>query len=137
METGMSGISPWAILAGVITGQVISTIWFVVLFGEPWAREYGASDKKQHTKEVPPYTYAVQILCTLGLVLSLAVLQQWLAVDTASDALLLGTVLALGLCVATGLPGQAFLKRWRVAAIALGCEVTMILAISMVLVLMA
>jgi len=53
MELTLSGINWFAVLASIAAGQVISTVWFVVLFGDPWAREYGAADKKQHTAEVP------------------------------------------------------------------------------------
>ena len=82
---------------------------------------------------MPGHTYAVQVLCTVSLVVSLAVLQQWLSVDSLPDALKLGLLVAVGFCIATGVPGQAFLKRWRVAAIALGCQATMIIAISLIL----
>jgi len=68
-----------------------------------------------------------------GLVLSLAILQQWLSVGSLTDALKLGFLVAVGFCIATGVPGQAFLKRWRVAAIAFGCQATMIIAISLIL----
>lgn len=124
----------WAAVAvSVIAAQIISTIWFVVLFGEPWAKEYGADSKRQHTSEIPPYTYGVQLLCTVALVLSLASLQQALAVDSVSGALQLGILVSIGFCIATGLPGQAFLKRWRVAAIALGSQVAIIMGVSLVL----
>jgi len=133
MELTVSGINWWAVAASIVVGQVISTVWFVVLFGEPWAREYGAEDKRQHTKEVPGYTYGVQVACTIALTVSLAVLHRGLGVESIGDALLVGALVAVGFCVATGLPGQAFLKRWRVAAIAYGCQVAMILGISTVL----
>ena len=133
MELTLSGINWFAVLASIAAGQVISTVWFVVLFGEPWAREYGAADKKQHTAEVPGYTYAVQALCTVALVLPLAMMQQWLSVGSLTDALKLGFLVAVGFCIATSVPGQAFLKRWRVAAIALGCQATMTIAISLIL----
>lgn len=133
MELPLSDINWLAVLASVVAGQVISTVWFVVLFGEPWAHEYGAADKKQHTQEIPGYTYGVQVLCTVALVLSLAVLHRWLAVDSVGQALGLAALVSVGLCVATGLPGQAFLKRWRAAAIALGSQVAMIFGISLIL----
>ena len=133
MELSFSEINWLAVLVSVIAGQVISTVWFTVLFGDPWAREYGAADRKQHTKEVPGYTYGVQALCTVALVISLALLQRWLGVDSIGDALMLGGFVSVGLCIATGLPGQAFLKRWRVAGLALGSQVAMILAISLIL----
>lgn len=133
MDLDLSEINWWAVLASIVAGQVISTIWFVVLFGDPWAKEYGAESKQQHTKEVPPYTYGVQVLCTVALVLSLAVLQGWLGVTSIGEALGLGAFVSVGFCVATGLPGQAFLKRWRVAAIAYGSQVAMILGISLIL----
>lgn len=133
MEISLSDFNWGAVVVSVIAGQIISTLWFTALFGEPWAREYGAADRKQHTKEVPGYTYGVQALCTVILVLTLAALQQWLAVDSASEALTLGVLVAIGFAVATGLPGQAFLRRWRVAAIACGSQVAMILGISLIL----
>lgn len=128
---------PWiAIVAAVIVGQVVSTIWFVALFGDPWAREYGAKDKKEHTKDVPGYVYAVGLACTFALVLAIALLQQALAVTSLGAALELAVLLSVGLCVATLVPGQAFLRRWRVALLASGSQVAMILAISAVLVLL-
>lgn len=135
MEFEIGALNGWGIVVGVIAGQVVSTVWFVVLFGEPWAREYGASSKQQHTKEVPPYTYAVGLLCTALLVLSLALLQQALAITTLGAALRLGVLVSVGFCIATGVPGQAFLRRWRVALIANGSQTAMILVISTILVL--
>lgn len=127
------GAFNWAALGvSVVVAQIIATVWFVVLFGEPWAREYGAADKKQHTAEVPGYTYGVQILCTAVLVLSLATLQQWVGVTSLGQSLGLGALVAVVMFV-TSLPGQAFLKRWRVAAIAGGSQAAMILGISVVL----
>lgn len=133
MQFSFEGVNGWAVLASVAAAQVVSTLWFVVLFGEPWAKEYGAEDKRQHTKEIPGYTYAVQLLCTVALVASLALLQRWLAVDSVGDALVLGLFVAIGFGLATGLPGQAFLKRWRVAWIAYGSQTAMILVASVIL----
>ncbi len=134
MELDFAALDWLGILLGVVVGQAVSTVWFVVLFGEPWAREYGAASKQQHTKEVPPYTYAVGMVCTLLLVLALALLQQALSVNTLGGALGLAAFVSVGFCIATGVPGQAFLRRWRVATIAYGSQVAMIVAISAVLV---
>ncbi|MEM9458157.1 MAG: DUF1761 domain-containing protein [Myxococcota bacterium] len=136
MELDFTALSWVAIAVGIIAGQVVSTIWFVVLFGEPWAREYGAKSKKQHTQEVPPYTYGVGLVCTAALVVSIALLQHALRIQTVGAAIQLAIFLSVGLCVATGVPGQAFLRRWRVALIACGSQVAMILVISTVLVLL-
>ena len=124
-----------AVLASVVAGQLISTVWFTALFGEPWAEEYGAASRQQHTEEVPGYTYGIGLLCTIVLVMSIASLQQALSIESAGRALGLGLFLAVGLCIATGLPGQAFLKRWRVFFIAYGSQTVMILAISLILAL--
>ncbi len=134
MDLGLSGLNWLGILAGVVSGQIVSTVWFVVLFGDPWAKEYGAADKKQHTQEVPGYTYAVGVLCTAALTVSLAILQAALAVTTVGAALQLALLVSVGFCVATGVPGQAFLRRWRVAQLAFGSQVAMIFVISLVLV---
>lgn len=129
----LAGINWMAVAASIVAGQIISTVWFVALFGEPWAAEYGAASKQEHTKDIPGYTYGVQLLCTVLMVLVLAVLHRSLGVASVSEALQLGGLVAVGFAVATGLPGQAFLKRWRVAAIALGCQVAMIAGVSMIL----
>lgn len=134
MELGINELNWLGILVAVIVGQFVSTIWFVVLFGEPWAREYGAKDKKQHTKEIPPYTYAVGMLCTTTLVIAIAVLHNALSITSVGAALQLGALLSVGFCIATGVPGQAFLGRWKVAQLAYGSQTAMILAISAVLV---
>ena len=133
MEFGFGSFNWPAIIASVIAGQLISTIWFVVLFGEPWAAEYGAANKQQHTKEIPGYTYGVGLLCTIVLVLSIAVLQRALSIDSVGSAIGLGLFVAIGFCAATGLPGQAFLKRWRVFWIAYGSQTVMILTVSAIL----
>ncbi len=133
MDLHFSEINVFALAASVVAAQIVSTVWFVVLFGTPWAREYGVETKQQHTKEVPGYTYGVQLLCTIALATSLAVVQRAFGVASLPDALVVGGAVSVGSCVATGLPGQAFLRRWRVAAIALGSQVAMILTISVVL----
>ncbi len=133
MDLHLAELNIFAIVASVIAGQIISTVWFVVLFGEPWAQEYGAKDKAQHTAGVPGYTYGVQFACTVLLTVTLALTQRAFGVDSIVDGLVVGGLVSLGFCVATGLPGQAFLKRWRVAAIALGSQVAMIFGISLIL----
>lgn len=136
MNIDVSALNWIAILAGIVAGQVVSTIWFVVLFGEPWAREYGAKDKKQHTKEVPPYTYGVGVLCTSALVISIALAQAAFGVAGIGDALTLAAFISVGFCIATGVPGQAFLRRWGVAVLAFGSQTAMIFVISVVLVVL-
>ena len=133
MDLHFDQLNVFAVVASVVAGQVLSTLWFTVLFGDAWAREYGVESRQEHTKQVPGYTYGVQLACTVALTLSLALLQAALGVDSLGQAMGLGAVVALGFCVATGLPGQAFLKRWRAAGIALGSQVMMILVISGVL----
>jgi len=86
LDFELAALNPWGILLAILAGQAVSTIWFVVLFGDPWAREYGAPSRKEHTAAVPGYTYAVGLLCTAMLVLSLALLQHALGVDTLAGA---------------------------------------------------
>ena len=133
MALDFSGINWLAVLASIVAGQVISTLWFTVIFGEPWAKEYGAPSRREHTKEVPGYTYGVQALCTVVTVLGLALLQRWLSVESVGAALGSGLFVAIAFVAVNILPGQAFLKRWRVAALTAGCQSTMILAISLIL----
>ena len=135
MDFSLEGINWLSVLAGVVAGQIISTVWFVALFGEPWAKEYGVASRKEHTAQVPGYTYGVQIACNAAQVVGLALLTRWLSIDTAGEAIGLGLFVAVAFCIANGLPGQAFLRRWRVAAIAYGCQSTMIVAATLILAL--
>lgn len=133
MELSLTSLNWLAVLAGIVAGQAISTVWFAVIFKMPWAAEYGAADPRQHTSEVPGYTYAVGLACTTALVLSIAVLQRALAVETVGGALGLGLFVWIGFSAATTLPGLAFLKRWRAFLLINGSQGAMILAISLIL----
>lgn len=135
MSLDFGSLNWFAILLSIVVGQVISTVWFTALFGDPWARAYGAESKEQHTKEVPMYTYAVGLLSTAVLTISIALLQRAMSISTIGGALLLGIVLAIGICCATMLPGQAFLKRYSVFLIAAGSQSAMLLVISIILAL--
>ena len=133
MHFDLGSINWLAVGASVVAGQLISTLWFIALFGEAWAHEYGARSRQEHTAAIPGYTYAVQIICTATQALALAVLVGWLGASSIGEALALAAFVAIGFCVTNGLPGQAFLKRWRVAAIAYGCQSTMIVAMTLIL----
>ena len=122
-----------AIVVSIIAGQIISTIWFAALFGKSWARAYGVASQKEHTKAIPPYTYAVGLLCTSVLVLSIAILQQWLGIGSIGAAVSLGFFLAIGIAAATSLPGLAFLNRWTTFLHIIGSQTAMILGISIIL----
>jgi F0F1-type ATP synthase assembly protein I len=133
MDLHLADINWLAVVVSVIVAQIISTVWYVAIFGNAWARVYGVPTRQQHTKEVPGYTYAVQALCTIVLTVTLAVFMRAVGVESLAGGLTVGLLVAVGFCVATGLPGQAFLKRWRTAALALGSQVVMILAIAAIL----
>lgn len=133
MELNFDSLNGLAIAACVVVGQVYLTVWFVVIFGERWAKEYGAKDRKQHTAEVPGYTYGIGLLCVVLLTLGLALLQAALKVQSISGGLTLGLFVALNFCVATAVPGYAFLKRWTACLIAVGSQSTLIVLLSLIL----
>ncbi len=124
-----------AIILCIVVGQIVLTVWFAVLFAEPWARTYGAADKAEHTKDIPGYTYAVGLACMIVLTVGLALLQQNLGVDSFSAGLSSGFVIALCFALATALPGYAFLKKWNAAVLAIGSQFVVILILSSILAL--
>jgi len=103
------------------------------LVGAPWAKAYGVSDKKQHVKEVPGYTYAIGFVCTTMLTIGIALLQSKLAIDTLGEGVSFGIFITLFFCIATALPGYAFLKRWNAFILAIGSQSALILIISVIL----
>ena len=122
-----------AILVCVVVGQAFLTVWFSALFGRPWARAYGVDDTKRHTQEIPGYTYAIGLACTLLVTVGLAILQAGLGVKTAGAGLVFGFFVAVHFCVATAVPGYAFLKRWNAAVLAVGSQAVLILSLSLIL----
>lgn len=133
MALDLAGINWLAILVCVIVGQIVLTVWFAVVFADPWARVYGVADKKQHAAEVPKYTYGIGLACMIALTLGLAILQKNLGVTTLGGGLSSGIFVALMFCVATALPGYAFLRRWPAFALAIAAQVVVILILSLIL----
>jgi hypothetical protein len=133
MGPNFDGVNWLAILTCVVVGQVLLTIWFVALFPKPWAREYGVSDPKEHTKAVPGYTYAIGALCVLLLSLGMAGVQAGLGVDTAGKGALFGVYVALLFSITTALPGYAFLERYRAFLLAMGAQAVLVVALSTLL----
>lgn len=133
MELNFATINWLAVGASIIVGQIFLTVWFTVLFGTPWAKAYGAVDKQQHTKEIPGYTYGIGLLCTALLTLGIALLQSTLSIDTLGASISFGLFIAICFCIATMLPGYAFLKRWDAFFLAVGSQVSVILIISIIL----
>ncbi|MFK7846022.1 MAG: hypothetical protein AB8G77_12040 [Rhodothermales bacterium] len=65
--------------------------------------------------------------------LSIALLQQWLGINSVGGAVTLGLFIVIGLSAATSLPGYAFLKRWSAFFLAMGSQAAMIIIISIIL----
>lgn len=130
MMVEFAALNWWAIIAGVVIGQVVLTLWFAVLFAEPWAKVYGAVDKAQHAAEVPPYTYGIGLLCMVLLTVGLAVLRSALGVSGFANGLSMGLFVAIMFCLATAVPGYAFLKRWSALKLAIAPQFIVIIVIS-------
>ena len=133
MELKLSSINWYAVLACLVFAQAFLSLWFIVLFGKPWAKEYGAADQKAHTKEIPGYTYAIQALCALLLIIGIANLQQLLGVQGLGGGISLGLAIAILFSIATALPGYIFLKRWNAFLMAMGSQAVLIIVVSAIL----
>ena len=137
MELSFSEINWLAILACVVAGQVLLTIWFVPLFGEAWAKAYGGEGmtREQHTKEVPPYTYAIGAACVFLLSVGLSVLQTALGATDVASALQLAAFLSVAVFVAMAMPAYAFLRRWNAFFLGAGSQLVVIFVNSIILAL--
>jgi len=130
MQIKFDEVNWLAVGVGLIVAQAYLTVWFVALFSKPWAAAYGAKDAKEHTRALPGYTYAVGAACALLVNLGLALLHSALKIETIGAALMLGLFIAVHFCLATALPGYAFLKRWRAGVLAIGSQTTLIVLLS-------
>lgn len=133
MDLHLSSINWYAVIVCIIFGQVFLSVWFIVLFGKPWAKEYGVADPKQHTKEIPAYTYAIQALCTALLIIGIANLQIGLSVQSLDAGLKLGLWIAFFYSLTTALPGYIFLRRWTAFLLAMGSQTILIVVVSAIL----
>ena len=133
MEFYFSSFNWLAILVCLIFGQAFLSLWFIALFGDPWAKEYGVENKKQHTSEIPGYTYAIQALCTFLLIIGMANFQRALSIDTFGEGVTFGLFVALFFGWAMALPGYVFLKRWNAFWLAMGSQAVMVVVISIIL----
>jgi len=133
MEMDFGAINWLAILACVVAGQVLLTVWFVAVFAKPWAKEYGVDDPKQHTAEVPGYTYAIGAACVFLVSLGIALMQARLGIQGVGAGVTFGFFVAIHFAAATALPGYAFLRRYRAFGLALGSQVALILVVSTIL----
>lgn len=133
MNLDLTSLNWIAIGVCLVVGQVFLSIWFIVIFGTPWAKEYGVQDKKQHTKEIPGYAYGIQAVCTLMLILGLAIMQSMIGVNSLLNGFLLGLFVAFFYVIATALPGYIFLKRTNAFLMAIGSQTILILIVSVIL----
>ncbi|WP_029042007.1 DUF1761 domain-containing protein [Cucumibacter marinus] len=135
MNIDFASLNWLAVLVSIVVGQAFLTVWFFVLFGEPWARAYGAASKQEHTSQVPGYTYGIGVACMALLTIGLAVSQRAFGVAGIADGIVFGLVFAVCFAVATALPGYAFLKRWQAGVLAIGSQSVLILVLSLILAL--
>ena len=133
MELNFGSLNWIPILVCVVVAQAFLTVWFVVLFGDPWAKAYGAADKKQHTSEIPGYTYGIGLVCAALLTIGLAVLQQGMGIATFTGGVMFGVLMAICFAIATALPGYAFMKRWDAGVLAIGSQSVLIVILSIIL----
>ncbi len=134
MQLDFSAINWLSIVVCFVVGQIFLTLWFSVFFGEPWAKAYDpAKNKKEHTKEIPGYTYAFGAVCTFLLTLGLELFQIAFGVDDLGSGLQLGVIISVFFIIATMLPGYAFLRRWNALRLSLGSQVFVTLIISAIL----
>ncbi|MEM9326085.1 MAG: DUF1761 domain-containing protein [Bacteroidota bacterium] len=133
MNFDFSSLNWLAVGACLVFGQAFLSVWFIVLFGTPWAKEYGVQDKRQHTKEIPGYTYGVQALCTFLLVMGLAIMQPVIGIDSLQSGISFGLFVAVFFSAATALPGYIFLKRMNAFAMAMGSQAILIVVASAIL----
>ena len=133
MNFDLSSLNWLAIGTCLVFGQVFLSVWFIVIFGTPWAKEYGVQDKKQHSKEIPGYTYGIQALCTLLLIIGLAIMQSISGIDSWMGGLLFGLFVAVFFAIATALPGYVFLKRTNAFLMAMGSQAILIVIVSIIL----
>ncbi len=133
MEIAFSDINWIAIVVAVVAGQVLLTLWFTLLFGEPWAKAYGAEDRAAHTKAVPGSVYGVGLACMVLLVIGTELLHQAAGITNLGGGLIFGLIAALAYGIATVLPGYCFLLKADAGRLAAGSQATAILVVSVIL----
>ncbi len=133
MEISLSSVNWIAVIVAVVAGQALLTLWFTLLFGEPWAKAYGAADRAAHTKAVPASAYGIGLACMVVLVIGTALLHQAVGINSIAGGLVFGVITALAYGLATVLPGYGFMLNLDAGRIAAGSQAAVILVVSVVL----
>ncbi|WP_120633274.1 DUF1761 family protein [Ruegeria sp. EL01] len=133
MEISLSSVNWIAVIVAVVAGQALLTLWFTLLFGESWAKAYGAVDRAAHTQAVPGSAYGIGLACMVVLVIGTALLHQAAGINSISGGLVFGAIAALAYGLATVLPGYGFLLKLDAGRIAAGSQAAVILVVSVVL----
>ncbi|MEO0342681.1 MAG: DUF1761 domain-containing protein [Pseudomonadota bacterium] len=133
MEIALLDINWTAIVAAVIVGQILLTLWFTLIFGEPLAKAYGAEGRATHTKDVPASAYFIGLACMVLLVIGTGLLHQAIGISNISGGFVFGVIAALAYGIATVLPGYGFLLKPDAGRLAAGSQAVAILVISLVL----
>ena len=133
MSLNFADLNWVAILVCVIVGQVLLTLWFTVIFGDPWAKAYGAASRAEHTKAVPPWTYGIGLAGVILVTVGTALLQAVLGVTGLGGGLGLGLFLAVFIVVAAIVPGYAFLRKLDGGVIAAGSQAMLVIVVSAIL----
>lgn len=134
MDIDFGAVNWLAILACVIVGQILLTVWFVPVFGDAWAKEYGEGmTRAEHTAAVPPYTYAIGAGCVFLLSVGLSMMHHALGIESVGGALQLAGFLAVTVFVAMAMPAYAFLQRWNAFLIGAGSQLLLIVVLSVIL----
>ncbi|SLN76583.1 DUF1761 family protein [Ruegeria meonggei] len=133
MEISLSNVNWIAVIGSVVAGQALLTLWFTLLFGESWAKAYGAEDRADHTLAVPSSTYSIGLACMVVLVIGTALLHQAAGINSIGGGLVFGVIAAMAYGLATVLPGYGFLLNLEAGRIAAGSQAALILVVSVVL----
>jgi Protein of unknown function (DUF1761) len=99
MSIALSQINYWAVLVAGFVTFFLGGLWYTALFGQVWVKLHGYSPEQvaaMKAKRPPAVFFGGMIACYLLVALVVAVLLQWMQVDSALHGVLAGTLLWLG-----------------------------------------
>ena len=113
MSIEFSDINYLAVLVGVVINMFAGAMWYSpILFAKPWMAKTGISLEYIQEHEQQAYKgYAVSIVASIMITLTLAILVQLAGATTAADGLTLGLLAGIGFILTTQAANYTFESR--------------------------
>jgi Protein of unknown function (DUF1761) len=110
----LGNLNWWAVLVSIGVVMLVGSLWYAnFLFGKAWIAAVGKTRIELQQGRSMLWLMLTTVFWTSALVLTIALLEQFIGINTWQDGLILGLLLGFGVSVATGNVHALFENRFN------------------------